>query len=213
MKYKGIIFDLDGVICHTDKYHYKAWKQLADRLDIYFDEQINNRLRGVSRMDSLEILLERYAGVPLSNQEKLQLATEKNEIYKKLLMEMSPEDLSDEVKITLDSLRELGLKLAIGSSSRNARLILSRIGLEDYFDEISDGNNISKSKPDPEVFLKAAAMVDLKPSKCLVIEDAKAGIDAAHNAGMDSAGIGDAAGYSLATYSLTHFNQLIDFLL
>ncbi|NLZ82410.1 MAG: beta-phosphoglucomutase [Clostridiales bacterium] len=212
MKYKGIIFDLDGVICHTDKYHYKAWKQLADKLDIYFDEQINNRLRGVSRMDSLEIILERYAGAPLSQEEKVQLATEKNEIYKKLLMEMSPKDLSDEVKATLESLRKLGLKLAIGSSSRNARLILSRIGLEDFFDGISDGNNISKSKPDPEVFLKAAAMVDLKPSECLVIEDAKAGIDAAHNGGMDSAGIGDAAGYPLASYSLAHFNQITDFL-
>ncbi|HHU72715.1 MAG TPA: beta-phosphoglucomutase [Clostridiales bacterium] len=210
MKYRGIIFDLDGVICHTDKYHYKAWKQLADRLDIYFDEQINNRLRGVSRMDSLEIILERYAGAPLSQEEKVQLANEKNEIYKKLLMEMSSEDLSDEVKTTLENLRKLGLKLAIGSSSRNARLILSRIGLEDFFDGISDGTNIEKSKPDPEVFIKAAAMVNLEPKECLVIEDAKAGIDAAHNGGMDSAGIGDAADYSLASYSLTRFSQITD---
>jgi len=161
-------------------------------------------------MDSLEIILERYAGAPLSQEEKVQLATEKNEIYKKLLMEMSSEDLSDEVKTTLENLRKLGLKLAIGSSSRNARLILSRIGLEDFFDGISDGTNIEKSKPDPEVFIKAAAMVNLEPKECLVIEDAKAGIDAAHNGGMDSAGIGDAADYSLASYSLTRFSQITD---
>ena len=209
MKYKAIIFDLDGVICHTDQYHYLAWKQLADRLGIEFNEKINNRLRGVSRMDSLEIILEKWDKEPFSEEEKLQFAEEKNDIYKELLKKMSAKDLSKEVKETLEHLRTRGLLLAIGSSSKNTRFILGQIGLEDFFDAISDGNNITKSKPDPEVFLKAAEYLKLEPSECLVIEDAKAGIDAAKAAGMDSAAIGDAFGYSQATYNLFTFSKLI----
>ena len=209
MKYKAIIFDLDGVICHTDQYHYLAWKQLADRLGIEFNEKINNRLRGVSRMDSLEIILEKWDKEPFSEEEKLQFAEEKNDIYKELLKKMSAKDLSKEVKETLEHLRTRGLLLAIGSSSKNTRLILGQIGLEGFFDAISDGNNITKSKPDPEVFLKAAKYLKLEPSECLVIEDAKAGIDAAKAAGMDSAAIGDAFGYSQATYNLFTFSKLI----
>ena len=209
MKYKAIIFDLDGVICHTDQYHYLAWKQLADRLGIEFNEKINNRLRGVSRMDSLEIILEKWDKEPFSEEEKLQFAEEKNDIYKELLKKMSAKDLSKEVKETLEHLRTRGLLLAVGSSSKNTRFILGQIGLEDFFDAISDGNNITKSKPDPEVFLKAAEYLKLEPSECLVIEDAKAGIDAAKAAGMDSAAIGDAFGYSQATYNLFTFSKLI----
>ena len=148
---QGIIFDLDGVICFTDKFHYQAWKKLADRLGIYFDEEINNRLRGVSRMDSLDIILER-SDAKYTNEEKAAFAEEKNETYKELLMQMSTADLSGEVKDTLNELRKRGYKLAIGSSSKNTRTILDRIGLGDFFDKISDGTNISKSKPDPEVF-------------------------------------------------------------
>ncbi len=209
MKYKAIIFDLDGVICHTDRYHYLAWKQLADKMGVYFDEKINNRLRGVSRMDSLEIILEGWQGTPLTQEEKVTLADEKNAIYKELLKDMSENDLSKEVKDTLDHLRKRGLYLAIGSSSRNARLILERIGLYNYFDAISDGNNIMKSKPDPEVFQKAAEFLNLSPSLCLVVEDAKSGVDAARAAGMDSAAIGDAFGYSEATYNLFTFSKLV----
>ena len=173
MRYRAIIFDLDGVICHTDKYHYLAWKQVADELKIYFDETINNRLRGVSRMDSFEIILERYDGV-MSEQDKITYAARKNEVYKELLKNMSPTDLSDEVKTTLDALRSQGHKLAIGSSSKNAGFILNQLGLGDYFDAVSDGNNITNSKPDPEVFVKAAQFVGEKPEDCLVVEDAEA---------------------------------------
>lgn len=210
MKYKAIIFDLDGVICHTDHYHYLAWKQLADQLGVYFDETINNRLRGVSRMESLEIILERYQGTPITEEKKVSLAEEKNTMYQKLLSKMSTEDLSKEVKDTLDNLRSQGILMAIGSSSKNAKLILKQIGLENYFDAISDGNNITKSKPHPEVFLMAADYIGCKPSECLVVEDAKSGIEAANAAGMDSAAIGDAAGYQLATYSLSTFSDLKD---
>ena len=208
MKYKGIIFDLDGVICSTDHYHYLAWKALADKLGAYFDETINNRLRGVSRMASLDIVLERYDGA-LTEEEKRSAAEEKNATYRKLLEQMTPADLSDEVKTTLDALRAKGLLLGIGSSSKNTRFILGRIGLGDYFDKISDGTNITRSKPDPEVFVKAAQFLELAPEDCLVVEDAKAGVEAALAAGMDAAAIGDAVSCGLATYNLGSFSDLL----
>ena len=208
MRYKGIIFDLDGVICSTDVYHYQAWKKIADENGIYFDETINNRLRGVSRMESLEIILEK-SDVKFSEAEKELLAEEKNEYYKELLKKMTEADLSAEVKETLDALRDKGLKLAIGSSSKNTKIILGRIGLGDYFDEISDGTNIARSKPDPEVFLKAADFLNLQPEECLVVEDALAGIEAAVAGGFDSAGIGEAATHEDVTYPIECFSDLI----
>lgn len=208
MRYKAVIFDLDGVICHTDKYHYNAWKDIADQLGIPFNEEINHRLRGVSRMESLEIILEQYQGV-LSKEEKEAYASEKNINYVKLLKEMSQSDLDPEVKSTLDQLRNSGVKLAIGSSSKNAKLILNQIGLKGYFDAISDGNNISKSKPDPEVFLKASEYLLIAPKDCLVVEDAVAGIDAAKAAGMDQAAIGEAISLNMASYNLVKFSDLL----
>ena len=186
MKYDAVIFDLDGVICYTDEYHYQAWKAMADELGAYFDREINNRLRGVSRMASLDIVLETYDG-ELSQAEKEVLAEEKNERYKALLNNMSPADLSDEVKQTLDSLRARGLKLAIGSSSKNTPFILRQIGLEGYFDAVSDGNNITRSKPDPEVFLKAA-----------------------HRGGMDAACVGDASQSGAGDYNMKSVKELLE---
>ena len=154
--YQGIIFDLDGVICHTDRYHFLAWKQIADQLGIHFDDRINDRMRGVSRMDSLEILLEEYHGEPLTAAQKAALAEKKNQLYVGLLQNMGEADLSEEVRKTMDTLRSRGRKLAIGSSSKNTKLILKRLGLTGYFDAVSDGTNITRSKPDPEVFLCAA---------------------------------------------------------
>ncbi len=209
---KAVIFDLDGVICFTDKYHYQAWKALADRLGIYFDEIINNRLRGVSRMASLDIVLER-AERAYSQEEKEAFAAEKNATYVELLQQMSPRDLSDEVRETLNALRAGGYKLAIGSSSKNTKLILSRIGLGDFFDAISDGTNITHSKPDPEVFLMAAEMLSLDPAECLVVEDARAGIQAAHAGGFKSAGIGEAAEHPDCTYPIESFGDLKKILL
>ena len=176
VKIKGLIFDLDGVLVFTDKFHYQAWKTMADELGVYFDETINHRLRGVSRMDSLEIILERYEGPDLSLREKEKLAEKKNEIYRTLLESMTPDDVTKEVRDTLTKLREKGYKLAIGSSSKNAKFILEKVELKDAFDAISDGNNITKSKPDPEVFLKAAEYLGLPPKACMVVEDAEAGI-------------------------------------
>lgn len=212
MEFKAIIFDLDGVICFTDEYHYLAWKEMADELGVYFDWEINNRLRGVSRMESLEIILERYEGSPLSDRAKEALAAKKNEIYRCLLAQMSPRALSAEVKDTLDTFREKGLDLAIGSSSKNAPFILERIGLSGYFDAVSDGNCITRSKPDPEVFLKAAEMLGLAPEECLVVEDAVAGAQAGHSGGFQVACLGDASAAHAGDYNLSSFSELLQIL-
>lgn len=209
-KYDGIIFDLDGVICFTDHYHYLAWKALADSLDIDFDEEKNDRLRGVSRMESLEIVLEGYHGPALSQGEKATLAEKKNGLHRQSLQTMTPKDLSDEVRDTLNALRARRLKLAIGSSSKNTPLILERIGLAGFFDAVSDGNNIQRSKPDPQVFTMAAEMLGLEACKCLVVEDALAGLQAAAAGGFDSAGLGPAAESGKATYSLKSFAGLLE---
>ena len=202
---KAVIFDLDGVICFTDKYHYLAWKKLADRLGIYFDEQINNRLRGVSRMASLEIILER-SDKEYTQEEKEAFAEEKNNDYREYLMTMSPADLSEEVKTTLDALRAKGYLLAIGSS-------MSKIGLGEYFDAIADGNDITHSKPDPEVFLCAAAKLGVPAAECAVVEDALAGIQAAKGGGMIGLALGgDAENCGLEDYDLKGFGDLLNIL-
>ncbi len=208
MKFKGVIFDLDGVICFTDKFHYQAWKKLADRLGIEFDEKINDRLRGVSRMTSLEIILEKSARA-YSDAEKESFAAEKNDAYRALLENMGKSDVSEEVRDTLSELRARGILLAIGSSSRNTPLILEKTGMKQYFDAVSDGNNITRSKPDPEVFLKAAQFLNLAPADCLVVEDAVAGIDAGFSGGFRTAAIGEATNYDRPDYKLTTFSDLL----
>lgn len=206
---KAVIFDLDGVIVSTDEQHYLGWQALANKLDIPFSREVNNRFRGVSRMACMDIL-EEIGGKCYTDQEKIAYATWKNDYYRRLLGELTPADLSEDVKTTLDALRAKGLKLAIGSSSKNAKFILERIGLADYFDAISDGTNISKSKPDPEVFQKAAEFLGLKPEDCLVVEDATAGVDAAHAGGMKAAAVGDAASKNYGNYILKTFSDLLN---
>ena len=210
MQFQAIIFDLDGVICFTDEYHYRAWKAMADDMGIPFDRTVNNRLRGVSRMASLDIILEKYEGPALSQEEKEKLAQRKNDIYRESLKEMSPADLSAEVKETLEGLRALGLKLAIGSSSKNTPFILGQIGLKDFFDAVSDGNNITRSKPDPEVFVKAAQMLGIAPEACLVVEDAVSGAQAGHAGGMKVACLGDAAQHQAGDWNMQSIRELID---
>ncbi|MDD4564332.1 MAG: beta-phosphoglucomutase [Eubacteriales bacterium] len=207
MMYKAVIFDLDGVITHTDRYHYLAWKTIADELGIPFDEIVNNRLKGVSRADSLEIIIESYEGI-LTEEQKLYYTDRKNRLYQMLLENLTENDLSADVGSTLIALKEHGVKLAIGSSSKNAKMILERIGLENFFDAVSDGTNIVNSKPDPEVFLKASEYLGIEPKDCLVVEDAVAGVEAAKAAGMDCAAIGDAMKSPLADYRLDCFPDL-----
>lgn len=209
MKFKGVIFDLDGVLCFTDDYHYQAWKSLADDLNIYFDREINNRLRGVSRMASLDIVLEK-SNKKYSDEEKIALATKKNDIYVKLLDNITENDCSNEVRNTLLELKRRGIKIAIGSSSKNTPKILNRLGIYSYFDAISDGNNITHSKPNPEVFLKAAQFINENPQDCLIVEDAIAGIDAGIAGGFKTAAIGDATKYDKPDYKLNKLSDLLD---
>ena len=199
MGIKGVIFDLDGVLCSTDECHYLAWKELADSLGIPFDETINRRLRGVSRMESLDIILQ-AAGRAFSSREKQALAARKNERYRRLLMKLTPADLPGGVRATLNELRRRGLRLAVGSSSKNTPIILRQIGLENAFDAVADGNAITHSKPDPEVFVLAARLLGLEPKNCLVVEDADAGIEAAVGGGMRALGVGSAAGNPAAAF-------------
>lgn len=205
---KAIIFDLDGVIVSTDAYHFKAWKMLADRLGIPFTEKDNDRQRGVSRMESLEVVLEK-SPIKYTQEEKIALATEKNENYVKSLEGLTEKELLEGVSSTLRKLRTKGLLLAIGSSSKNTRLILNKIGLGDFFDAIADGNDIKNSKPNPEVFLKAAEKIGQKPCDCLVVEDAEAGVSAAKAGGFYCAGIGGAKNDKRVDYALNTFSDLL----
>lgn len=209
MNFEAVIFDLDGVICHTDHYHYIAWKAIADELNIPFDAKINDRLRGVSRMESFHIILGRYHGT-LTEQQEVNYVEKKNQIYRGLLQQMTPGDLNSSVLQTLQCLRERRLKLAIGSSSKNTALILERIGLSHFFDAVCDGTQITHSKPDPEVFLKASEMLGVPPKFCLVVEDARTGLQAAHAGGMKCAALGpDAIRSKIADYNLDSFSDLL----
>lgn len=205
---KGIIFDLDGVICSTDVYHYEAWRDVVADLGIRIGPEINAKLRGVSRMEGLDRILNGQS-VRLSGEEKEALAVKKNELYKELLENMSEADLSDEVRDTLRVLKARGILMAIGSSSKNAGLVLDKIGLGHFFDAVSDGNGIKNAKPDPEVFLRAADMLGLEAGDCLVVEDACSGIDAAVRGGFKAAGISDAAAYEKADYRLDRFEDIL----
>lgn len=207
----AIIFDLDGVICSTDRFHYLAWKALADRLEIPFDEQVNQRLRGVSRMESLEIILGEHSG-EYSVEEKQSLAEEKNNIYRSYLSSMTPGDLSKEVRMTLHTLRQRGYLLAIGSSSKNTRQILKQLGLGDFFDAVADGNQITRSKPDPEVFLLAASMLGVSPENAIVIEDAQSGVRAATAGRFRAIGIRTDGNDPDSDITIKRLSNLIDIL-
>ena len=198
MELKAVIFDLDGVIVSTDECHFEAWLQMANEEGIYFDKEINQRLRGVSRMESLEIILEK-AVKSYSTEEKTELATRKNRYYQELIKKLTPNDILPGVKDFLAGLKEQNIKIAIGSSSKNSPLILEQIGLGDYFDATADGNNIKKSKPDPEVFLLAAERLGVPPGNCFVVEDADAGVEAALAGRMRVLGVGSAAQNKFAT--------------
>ena len=209
MKFKAIIFDLDGVICSTDEYHYLAWKALAEIIGITdFSREDNKLQRGVSRMESLEVVLRKSDKV-YTDEQKIALAETKNDIYKNMLEKMSEKDLDKEVLSTLNKLRAKGLKLAIGSSSKNTPFILRRLGLGSFFDAVADGNCVTHSKPHPEVFLKAAEYLKMQPCDCLVVEDAVAGVQAGVAGGFEVAGIGEVGKYEKTTYPISKFSDLL----
>jgi beta-phosphoglucomutase len=187
---RGCIFDLDGVVVDTARYHYLAWKRLAEGLGFVFTEEHNERLKGVSRMASLEILLE-VGKMSLPDEEKEVLAAQKNSWYLDYIHTMTPADVLPGVLDFIQAVRASGKRIALGTASRNAMLILEQIGLESAFDSVVDGNRVRRAKPDPEVFLIAASDLGLQPEQCLVFEDAIAGIEAAHNGGMRCIGVGN----------------------
>lgn len=190
MKKYGFLFDLDGVLVDTAKYHYLAWKRLADELNIPFDEKDNERLKGVSRMASLEIILE-LGHREMSPAEKEACCTSKNQWYVEYISRLKKEELLPGVEDFLRSAREAGVGIALGSASKNSPLILERLGITPLFDAIVDGTRVHRAKPDPEVFLTGASDLKLPPEHCVVFEDAAAGIEAAHRGGMHAVGIGD----------------------
>ena len=200
---RAVIFDLDGVLVRTDQAHDKAWRALAGRLGIPFDRRAAARLRGVSRMEALDIVLEGCG--------RSFTPAEKNERYRALIAEMTPADVAPDTTVTLKALRERGLLLAVASSSKNARFILERTGLTPYFHAVVDGTQIARSKPDPEVFLKAAQALGVSPAEALVVEDAAAGVRAARCGGFSSAALGPAAAAEgLADHEIRSLPELLE---
>lgn len=204
---KACLFDLDGVLCDTAKYHFIAWKQLAEKLGIPFTERDNERLKGVSRMESLEILLslgkKRY-----SAEEKQKMAQEKNENYLALIRRMTKDEILPGAVDFLTYVRGRGIRTALGSVSKNAGVILERTGLGGFFDSIVDGNRVSHAKPDPEVFLTGAQDLGVAPEACAVFEDAQAGLIAARRARMTRVGVGDPAVLTAAELCIAGFRSM-----
>ncbi len=201
------IFDLDGVIVDTAKYHYLAWKKLTDMLGIKFSAHDNERLKGVSRIDSLEIILE-IGNRQIDRDKILEYATLKNSWYVDLISRMTPDEILPGSLEFIRELRNASIPVAIGSASKNTPMILERVGMKNMFDAVIDGNVVSKAKPNPEVFLKAASMVKVEPEKCFVFEDAQAGVQAALNAGMTCIGIGSAQVLTKAHYVVSGLNEM-----
>lgn len=202
---KGCIFDLDGVLCDTAKYHFLAWKQLADSLNINFSIQDNELLKGVSRMDSLDILLKDKKD-KYSNSEKIVMAEMKNNIYLDYIHQMNSSELNSGVVDFILLLKQHDIGISLGSVSKNAPLILDKLKITYLFDAIVDGNSVSKAKPDPEVFINAAEQLSVSPNNCLVFEDAYAGVEAAHRADMLCIGVGCKDNLPNADFIIHNFN-------
>ena len=204
---KACIFDLDGVIVDTAVYHYKAWKRLANQMGFDFTEEQNEKLKGVSRTRSLELILQ-WGGVTKTDAEKEELATQKNTWYVDMISHMKPDEILPGAKGFVQTCRDAGIKTALGSASKNSMMILEKIGMVNLFDAIIDGNKVSKAKPDPEVFLKGAEEVGIAPANCVVFEDAIAGIEAAIAGGMKSVGIGSPEVLGEANLVVSGLNEM-----
>lgn len=184
------IFDLDGVLVDTAIYHYEAWKRLANTLGFDFTHAQNEQLKGISRMGSLELVLG-WGNTQKTEAEKILLAQQKNSWYLELIDKMEPDEILPGVRTFIEQLKAAGIKIALGSASKNSARILERTGISNFFDAIVDGNSVSRSKPDPEVFIRGADILGIPVTRCIVFEDAAAGVEAARRAGMKVIGIGD----------------------
>jgi beta-phosphoglucomutase len=206
-KIKACLFDLDGVICDTAKYHYAAWKRLANELGFDISHEFNETLKGVNRMDSLERILE-HGYVRLSAEEKESWAAKKNEWYLEFVKEMKPSEILPGVITIFEEAKKRNIKIALGSASKNAKLILDLLQITTYFDEIIDGTMVEKGKPNPEVFLKGAAACGVKPKECIVFEDALEGVKAGQAAGCYTVGIGDMKTLKKADMVISNFTDI-----
>lgn len=204
---KACIFDLDGVIVDTAVYHYKAWKRLANQMGFDFTEEQNEKLKGVSRTRSLELILQ-WGGITKTDAEKEELATQKNTWYVDMISHMTPAEILPGAREFVQTCRDAGIKTALGSASKNSMMILEKIGMVELFDAIIDGNKVSKAKPDPEVFLKGAEEVGIAPVNCVVFEDAIAGIEAAIAGGMKAVGIGSPEVLGEANLVVSGLNEM-----
>src|SRR5688572_14947423 len=204
---KACIFDLDGVIVDTAKYHYLAWKRLAAELGIALTEEVNEQLKGVSRMESLDIIL-KLKGLTLPTVEKEELADKKNRWFVEFINAMSPDEIFDGVGELMQQIRTNKVKIGLASSSKNAKAVLKLLGIESEFDVVIDGTMIEHTKPHPEIFQKAAASLGLAPTDCVVIEDAEAGIESAIRAGMKCVGIGSPQQLSKANLVVSKISDL-----
>lgn len=204
---KACIFDLDGVIVDTAKYHFLAWKKLAMELGITLTEHENERLKGVGRMESLDIILS-LGGVSKELEEKKILAEKKNSWFVEFIQAMKPDEIFDGVIDLLSDLKKNGIAIALASSSKNASTVISKLGIADWFSVMVDGTMIQNSKPDPEIFIMAAKLLNIDPSGCVVVEDAEAGVEAAKSAGMACVGIGATKQLGKADLVIDHINKL-----
>lgn len=204
---KACIFDLDGVVVDTAKYHYLAWKELATSLGFDFSLEDNEKLKGVSRMTSLDILL-KIGNINIIDEEKIKLANKKNKEYLKFINKMEPEEIFPGVKDFIEALKRKGIKIALGSASKNAKTIIKKLNIQDLFEKIVDGNMVTKAKPDPQIFLIGAKLLETDPDECIVFEDAVAGLKAAHNAGMKCVGVGNPQILFMADYNITDFENV-----
>ena len=206
---QAALFDLDGVIVDTAKFHYLAWRELANGLGFDLTEAQNERLKGISRMESLDVILG-MGGVTLGDEEKLRLATIKNGRYVEMIKTIDASEILRGAKEYLLELRARGVKVALGSASKNAEIILKNLGIWELFDVVIDGNKVGKSKPDPEVFLLGAKGLGIAPTACVVYEDAAAGVEAAKAGGMYAVGIGQAENLPLADVVVPGLYALLD---
>jgi beta-phosphoglucomutase len=204
MIYKACLFDLDGVLVDTAIYHFQAWKNLGKQFGYELTEEQNEQLKGVSRVESLNKILD-WANYTATQEEKSVWLIEKNEDYLRLISNMNPSEILPGVLAFLEQIKALGYKIALGSASKNAEIILDKTGLTPWFDLIIDGNKVSKSKPDPEVFLKGAEGLGIAPEECIVFEDAQAGVEAAKAGNMKAIGIGESETLFLADKIIPNF--------
>lgn len=207
MTITGCIFDLDGVIVDTAGYHYQSWKKLATEMGIDFTEEQNEQMKGISRMDSLDVVLS-IGGIQKTQAEKIALAKRKNDTYLDLLSDLSIDHMLPGVKDMMDQLKNAGISIALGSASKNARFVINKLAIGHYFEAMVDGNDVINSKPDPEVFIKAAALIDKEPSHVIVFEDSQKGLTASNEGGFISCGVGDDAILTNALFVIDSFAGL-----